>query len=109
MGVIDINRKRLISALAVTAALGLSAPAAAGAQTIGGNECSPSDVEYDPATGVLRCLSDPGGGAEDPADPSTAGLPFTGLDLAALGAAALGLLGGGVALRRLGRSAPEQR
>ena len=107
---IDINRQRLISALAVTAALGLSAPAAAGAQVVGGNECAPTDVQYDPATGVLRCLSDPGGGGNtDPADPTVAGLPFTGLDLAVLGAAAFGLVGGGVVLRRLGRPVSEQR
>lgn len=94
----------MISALAVTAALGLAAPAAAGAQAIGGNDCDPSDVQYDPATGVLRCLSEGGGGAKAEAG----SLPFTGLDIAALGAAALGLVGGGAALRRLGRTTPEQ-
>ena len=103
-----IKRQRLIaSATAVTAAIAMAAPAAAGA---GSPLSDPTDAEYDPSIRQVIALSG-GGEAADPADPSEAvgGLPFTGLDAGLMAAAALGLLGGGVAVRRLATRTQEQR
>ena len=80
-------------------------PAAAGAQAA--KDCTgPAGDQYCPKTEVLRSGGGSGGGAGDPGDPSgtSAGLPFTGFDLALSLAAGAGLLGAGFALRRASRA-----
>jgi hypothetical protein len=87
---------------AAIVALALIVPAGAGAQE---KNCSgPTGDQYCPNTQVLTGS----GSGEDPgsaesADPS-GGLPFTGFDIGLSLAAAAGLLGAGLVLRRVGRS-----
>lgn len=81
--------------------LALLLPASAGAQDCAG----PTGDQYCPNTQVLTGGGSGSGG--DPADPSATGaggLPFTGLDLALSLAAGAGLLGAGLALRRMSSS-----
>jgi hypothetical protein len=91
-----MKRNRTITVLAVTGAIGLAAPAAA--EAVGAPASNPTAAQYgDPGRGV--------GGGSDAGE----GLAFTGLDVAGLALAAVGLLGGGVIVRRLGRATPEER
>jgi hypothetical protein len=96
------GKRALAVITAAIVALALIAPATSGAQD---KDCSgPTGDQYCPNTQVLTG----GGSAEDPgsADPADAagGLPFTGFDIGLSLAAAAGLLGAGLALRRAGRS-----
>jgi hypothetical protein len=86
--------------LFLTGALTAAALAAPGAATA--QDASPAADQYSvvppPST-----TSGSGGDPADPGDPRAGGLPFTGLDLAAMGLAAAALTGAGVAIRRVSR------
>ena len=69
----------------------LALPVQALAATTGGQDCTPTQAEYQPPANVLGCQPSGGGGA----------LPFTGLDVISLLAIAVALTGTGLALRRL--------
>ena len=93
------GKRALAVITAAIVALALIAPATSGAQD---KNCSgPTGDQYCPNTQVLTGS----GSGEDPgsADPA-GGLPFTGFDIGLSLAAAAGLLGAGLALRRAGRS-----
>ncbi len=81
--------------LILIAALALAAPAA-------GQGFSPTKDQYrNSADGVGAGVGGDPGDPSATADPSSTGsLPFTGLDLALMGAAAAGLVGAGVVIRR---------
>ena len=85
-------------AAALLVALALAFPAAAAAQ--GQGDCAdPAGDQYCPQTQILTGSGsgdEPGGGGDGSGD-----LPFTGLDLTLSLVAAAGLLGAGVALRRV--------
>jgi hypothetical protein len=89
-------RGALVAALATAALLLL--PASALAQQVG-----PTESQYDPRTSIVS--EGPGGPGNPPtSDQSTGDLPFTGLDIGLLIAAA-GVLGAsGLVLRRLSAS-----
>jgi hypothetical protein len=99
MGLIDIlhmNRNLILGACALIAALALAALASAA------NGAARSPVTQEQYADTSEQI---GGGKVDPTGPSgptsTVGsLPFTGLDLALMGGAAVTLLAGGVLLRR---------
>jgi hypothetical protein len=98
------RRSRSLAVLLAAAAL-LAAVPVASAQTV-----SPTDDQYDSS---LELIAEGGRGPGQPAPPSAArpgsaaqpggGLPFTGLDVAGLLAAAAALGGSGLVLRRLAR------
>ena len=94
---------RALMAVALVSAA-LLFPAAAAAQ----QDCSgPAGDQYCPKTEVLTGGGGGSGGdTGDPQDPSgtSAGLPFTGFDIALSVAAGAGLLGAGLALRRASRA-----
>ena len=76
--------------------LAIAAPASA-------QNCAapPTDEQYKERTQQFEVCAQGGGGTSDPSDPSDPGsLPFTGLDLGLMGAAAVALVGGGVLMRR---------
>ena len=79
-----------LAVLLVALALPMQAPAAT---TGGGQDCTPTQAEYQSPANVLQCqsINSGGGGA----------LPFTGLDVISLLAIAVALTGTGLALRRL--------
>ncbi len=76
----------------------VAVPAVASAQSV-----SPSDEQY--RDGVLGVAAN--GGPEDPSaksDDSGSELPFTGLDLVAIAAIGVGLVGAGFVVRRAARN-----
>jgi len=99
-----MRRCRSIAALLAVAALVAAVPVAS-AQTV-----SPTDDQYDSS---LELIAEGGRGPGQAAPPSSAqpgsaaqpggGLPFTGLDVAGLLAAAVALGASGLVLRRLAR------
>jgi hypothetical protein len=99
-----LGRSRSIAALLAATAL-LAAVPVASAQTV-----SPTDDQYDSS---LELISEGGRGPGQAAPPPSAqpgsaaqpggGLPFTGLDVAGLLAAAVALGGSGLVLRQLAR------
>ena len=75
--------------------LALAAPAAGQGSSV------TKDQYKDSASNVVAGLGGDPGDPSATADPgSTGSLPFTGLDLALMGAAAAGLFGAGVVIRR---------
>jgi hypothetical protein len=95
------NRVRtgLVGLIAVLA-LSIGAPAMAGAQQINGSP-GPAGDQYDPPAVQVQTSaggggSDGGSGLTDPVGP----LPFTGFDVIAMLAVALGVTGLGLALQR---------
>lgn len=99
--------RRLCTLVVAMLACALALPAIASAQSI-----DPTDEQY--REGVLGVAA-AGGGDDGAGDPSgsgsssgsgagtVAGLPFTGLDLAAIVAIGAGLVGAGFAVRRVAR------
>jgi hypothetical protein len=83
-----LRRVLALAVLLVALALPVQAPAATS-----GQDCTPTQAEYQPPANVLQCqpINSGGGGA----------LPFTGLDVISLLAIAVALTGTGLALRRL--------
>jgi hypothetical protein len=96
-------RGKLILSAVMTVALLVALPGAAAAQA-----SSPTSAQYDTTNDQIAAgggggpseLSEPSGG-----DPVISGLPFTGVDLVLLGIVALTLLGAGIALQRVSRTA----
>ncbi len=94
----------IVSAVAIVALL-VALPGAAVAQG-----SSPTSAQYGPTNDQIAAGGG-GGGPSEPSDPSggndpvISGLPFTGVDLVLLGIVALTLLGAGIALQRVSRTA----
>ena len=83
-----------LAVLLVALALPMQAPAAA---TVGGQDCTPTQAQYQSPPNVLQCepiAAGSGGGGGG-------ALPFTGFDVISLLAIAVALTGTGLALRRL--------
>ncbi len=97
------GRMLIVSAVAIVALL-VALPGAAVAQG-----SSPTSAQYGPTNDQIAAGG--GGGPSQPSDPSggndpvISGLPFTGVDLVLLGIVALTLLGAGIALQRVSRTA----
>jgi hypothetical protein len=87
-------------AAALLVALALALPATAAAQ--GQGDCAdPAGDQYCPRTQIL---TGSGSGDDSGGGDGSGNLPFTGLDLTLSLVAAAGLLGAGVALRRVGHT-----
>jgi hypothetical protein len=105
-GVIEIKLHRFSSAgkyawVAAVVVLALALPASAAAAD---PYCEgPTGDQYCPDTQVLTA-SGSGGDPADPSAESDSALPFTGFDVVLSLVAGAGLLGVGLALRRVGRS-----
>jgi hypothetical protein len=97
------GRKLIVSAV-VTVALLVALPGAAAAQA-----SSPTSAQYHDQVRLAQQQIHQAGSASP--DPRVIGaLPFTGVDLALLGIVALSLVGAGIALQRLSRTAePDER
>jgi hypothetical protein len=79
-------------------AFAIAVPAGASAQNV-----SPTDDQYE--SGVLGAAGGgDSGSSTDPVATSGSELPFTGLDVLAIAAIGVGLLGAGFAVRRAARS-----
>ena len=99
-----VRRGAAATALAVIA-VGVGGPASAAAQQV-----TPTGEQYD--NGVLAVSGGGSGGDPASAVDSSSGqlgeLPFTGLDVAAIAAVGIGLVGAGFAVRRVSRSGEDQ-
>ena len=90
---------RLFAAL-VAMALILALPTSAVAQQV-----TPTDDQYD--RGIIGTVDS--GGPSDPVEVDSAGtLPFTGLDLVAIVAIGVGLVGTGFMIRQVSKSGPTK-
>jgi hypothetical protein len=88
-------------AAVLVVAVALALPAAA----VAGGECSgPAGDQYCPPTEQILTGSGAGPSDAPPNGEPSGGLPFTGLDLGLVVAAGAGLLGAGLALRRMSSS-----
>lgn len=97
-----MSRSVAVVVLAVVAIAVGGAPAAAIAQQV-----SPTQEQYE--NGVLGVSAGGGtGGSETATDPGSGELPFTGLDLVAIVAIGVGLVGAGLAVRKVSRSHGDQ-
>jgi F0F1-type ATP synthase membrane subunit c/vacuolar-type H+-ATPase subunit K len=98
--------RRAVAGLAVVLALGVAMPAVAGAQGING-QSGPTSDQYDPPVVKVNTSaggSDEGSALTDPVGP----LPFTGFDVIAMLAVALGVTGLGLALQRAVTKQPRE-
>jgi hypothetical protein len=86
--------RRFSALLVAMLALAIAVPAGAFAQSI-----NPTDEEYH--QGVLGVAAS--GGPGDPSGSTISELPFTGLDVAAIAAIGVGLVGAGFVVRRAAR------
>lgn len=93
---------RLIAALAA-ATLVFGAPTAALAQQV-----TPTDDQYERGVVGAAEPSEPSAGAETGTPESTDTLPFTGLDLVAIAAIGVGLVGAGFVIRHVSRAGSTQ-
>jgi hypothetical protein len=92
--------RRFSALLVAMLALAIAVPAGAFAQNINPTTNSPTNEEYD--QGVLGVAAS--GGPGEPSGGSTISeLPFTGLDVAAIAAIGVGLVGAGFVVRRAAR------
>jgi hypothetical protein len=92
------GRKLIVSAV-VTAALLVALPGAAAAQA-----ASPTSAQYEDQVQLAQQQTHQAG--TESSDPRViSALPFTGVDLVLLGILALGLVGAGIALQRMSRTA----
>ena len=86
---IRVKRRLATVLVAVIAFASVGAPAGAFAQS-----ASPTEVQYNP-------------GGPPPTPPTTSSLPFTGLDVAAIAAVGIGLVGAGFAVRKAARTGQD--
>ena len=91
--------RRFSALLVARLALAIAVPAGAFAQSINPTDNSPTNEEYD--QGVLGVAAS--GGPGDPSGSTISELPFTGLDVAAIAAIGVGLVGAGFVVRRAAR------
>ena len=93
--------RRFSALLVAMLALAIAVPAGAFAQSINPTDNSPTNEEYN--QGVLGVAASGGPGDANGSTSTISELPFTGLDVAAIAAIGVGLVGAGFVVRRAAR------